>query len=252
MIATKRRCASTVLGSTITLCLFIAAALAASAASTTPSPASLTIGVVDHASLEKSYDAYKLAMQKLQDFKSKREEAIHRLEDGVGLSSEEFKEYRQQTASDVTVDKQRLKELQTKAKQNMDELQALDKKKTEGKDLTKDEQSRFDELKKCYDEGAGAVSEMYKKADEEIKGKEAAYLKKIDEEEGKAYSQVGKDKKLGLMLRKDIQVSEDSALKFVLYGGTDITDDVLKALKENFKATMFDDAPTAQPAEPGH
>ena len=54
----------------------------------------------------------------------------------------------------------------------------------------------------------------------------------------KAIASVAATKKVAMVLSKNVQ-TKDSEEKLVLWGGADITDDVLKSLKDNYKLACW-------------
>ncbi len=220
--------------------LFAQAAPAAS--SSTP-----VIGVVDRGALETGFSGYAKASQRLNVVRTASEESIRALVKGIGLPPAEFKEYQQSTKANIVKDDKRIKELTDLAQKNMDELKTLYNKVKAKEELTKEQQARYDQLMKYYEEGSGVASEMDKDATGKMKDMEDRFHKVLDEAENAAIAEVAKSKKLTIVLPKEIRANDDNVLKFVLWGGTDITSDIVKSLNETFKESALDAKPAEKP-----
>lgn len=209
----------------------------------TPSAIVPAIGVVAHSTIEKNYKGYELATKRLNNMRSESDKTIQTLIKGIGLPPAEFKEYQQGTRANILVNEPRIKELTDLAQKNMDELKTLYNKTNNKEELTKEQKDRLDLLMKYFQDDKSVAEDIEKTANDTQKKLEAAFAKKIDEEETKEIAAVAKEKKLTLVLRRDIQAGEDNELKFVLWGGTDITSEVLDLLNKDFKENMFDEQP---------
>jgi Skp family chaperone for outer membrane proteins len=199
-------------------------------------PAS-AIGVIDLEQVAQGYKGYRVASERITAFEKVREQAFTTLQAGVGLNEKDFAEYRDLTKGGLVVNPKRVDELKELAKKNNAELTAL--KAKEAEKLTADEQKRLDELKKNAEDGNKVLNEAYTSLMGEVQGEYQRYTSKLTELVDKGIGKVAEGKKLGIVVSKDVRVQQGTE-KFVLWGGTDITNDVVDALNKAFNEKLLD------------
>ncbi len=239
----RMRSALVLAGAAVVLTLLAGVASAAPAAPTSP------IGVIDLEQVAQGYSGYKAASTRINAFEKVREDAVSTLQKGVGLNEKDFAEYRDLTKGGVVVNSKRVDELVALAKKNSDELAAL---KAKDKDkLTDEEKKRFDELTKVDADDNKLVNDTYNSLFGEVQAEYQHYTAKLTVLVDKGIAKVAEAKKLSIVVSKDVRVQQGTE-KFVLWGGTDITNDVVEALNKAFTEKMLDtaDAAPAAPAGP--
>lgn len=215
----------------------------ARAAAAPPAPA---IGVIDQDAISRDYFGFKDAMARMNKFVEERQSVYKDLQAGVGLTADDYKEYRARIGG-ATIDKKRIQELQAQAKKNMDEYQTL---KAKEKDLTDVEKTRMAQLEKDMGSVQDDINEQASQLNAEIQEESSRYRRVLTDLVDKALAKVGETKKLGIIVSKNIQ-SGESTERFVLWGGLDITDDVVKLLNGAYKGSLLDKPATpAGPATP--
>jgi len=216
-------------------CMTAVALMAAMPAmSATQQPAGMMIGVVDLSDIAEKYVGYQKAMQALDGFVKVRADIFSALQGGIGLSQEEFDEYQRLSGSPVKVNTTRITELEGIAKKNLDAYDSLQAKANR----TADEQTQFDQLDKNVKIASARLSELRNKYTGEVQGEQSKYTTVLIDQVNKAVSRVAESKKLSIVISRTVQTSEGTE-KFVLWGGTDITTDVLTILNTEFKDTIF-------------
>jgi len=226
------------------LALFATVLLAGVAVPAATAPNS-AIGVIDLDGITKEFTGYQLATQRIRAFAKIRNDAFETLQAGRGLSEEEFKTYRDLTSGGVTIDPTKVDQLKATAKTNratLDALKAKDKEK-EKQPLTEDEKKQLDALLKNDNIITAMLTEQGNKINQEIEEQYTTYVKILTEVVDKGISKVAESKKLGIVVSKDVRIGEN-AEKFVLWGGTDITPDVVKLLNDTFKESQLDTTPS--------
>ncbi len=218
----------------VLLIVSLAGALAATAPKEAP-PAGAVIGVVDLDAVAKKYVGYAKAMERITAFANERKAKYDTLQSGMGLDTKEFEEYQQRTSSTVKIDAARVKELEDSAKKTMAEYDALRDKK----DQTADEKKRFEALDQRVKTVSAILNDTGQKLSDEIKGEYDRYTKSLTTLVDEGVAKVAAGKKCTIVVSRDVQ-TKDGVEKFVLWGGTDLTDDVLKHLNDNFKDTLLD------------
>ena len=92
-----------------------------------------------------------------------------------------------------------------------------------------------------------ALKAVYDKWSHEMDAELNSYLQILNTTMDSAIADMTKTKKLAVVLNKNVKV-QDNTIRFV-WGGTDITADVIKSMNDNFKPSMFDQIP-AKPSTP--
>lgn len=221
------------------------AAPAASASGGTPQ-----IGVIDLDRIMNEYDGARLAQSHLENFRSEREKQFNSLQLGLGLPEKDFDAYKQDVLTNGKLDEKHITEQQAIAKKNMGEYQALKEKKDA---LTDAEKTRQAQLEKDVKAVSDALKTVYDQWSKDMDAELNRYLGVLNTTMDKAIEDLSKAKKYAVVLNKNVKI-QDSAVRFV-WGGNDITDEVIKSMNANFKPTMFDMGPGApatppQPATP--
>lgn len=216
------------------LCMLLMVGTAAGhAAAAAPAPSG--IGVVDLEAVSKSYVGYQKATERIKTFAAERKKIIDALQAGLGLTKDEYDEYKRLAGHTVRMNEQRIKELEAAAKKNVDEYQALRAKENQ----TAEEKARFELLEKQIKTVYATLSDDAKRINGEVEAEFARYQKLLTESVDKSVAKVAGDMKLAIVISKDVQ-SREGTERVVLWGGTNITDDVVKDLNANFKEAMLD------------
>jgi Skp family chaperone for outer membrane proteins len=201
--------------------------LAGGAALAAPSS---SIGVIDLDAVARGYIGYEDAQARLTAFSNERQKLFFDYREGFGLSSEEFDEYQQLVKSGITTDRRTaLKELSQKNLTRYQELTDFQKER----ELTEEEQTELTKLEANGQDVAKKLNDHEKKLTGEIEVEYARITEIMTGFMDKAIAKVSGDKKLGIVLNKNVQMN-DGTEKLVLWGGTDITDDVIKKLNADF------------------
>lgn len=136
------------------------------------------------------------------------------------LTDDEFKQL-----FDLTVkpnaseeEKKKIEELQALSKQREATLQTLEHQTS----VTDDEQKQLNDLRERAKSSQAAIDEELRTKDEQLGQKRVDLSKKVMQEVEAAVAAVAKEKKLTLVFSK----------QYVIYSGTDITEDVIKRLKK--------------------
>lgn len=197
------------------------------------------IGVVDLDATAKSFVGYKSAMTRMEAFAKERDESFTTLKSGVGLNQKDYAEYLDLAAHTVKINSARIKELEDLAKKTRDEFQALKDKDDKKETLTADERARFEQLDKDIKVVSASLNEQGDKLYKEVQDEYNRYSKILTDLVDKTIGTVAAAQKVSIVLSKNVQ-GKDTVEKLVLWGGTDITNDVVKALNDNFKESMLD------------
>lgn len=234
-------------GRILFLLLLVLGAFAAWAANKPADPpaSAQTVGVIELDDVTHKYVGWQKAQDLLSDFYKSHQGILDEVEaKGIGLSKDEFEEYVRLAGDVVKVNKERIAELEKKAKIVQDEFKALQQKK----DLTTEEQARVKELGALFKEAQDLLDKKRAPLDDQYNQQAAAYTKALLAQLDKAIGDTAAAKKLTIVVSRDIQVPDQATQRvrterFVIWGGTDITDDVIKLLNDNFKDTMLDIKP---------
>jgi len=206
-----------------------------------------TIGVVDQDKIEQSYKGFANAKDHLQAFSEERQKTFQTLQAGLGLSKDDFDDYQLRSSGTVKNDPDRIKALTDLAKKNSDAYEAL---KAKDKDkLTDAEKKQLDAMETNMKTVQGIIQGQGEKFSQQIQDEVARYSKTLNKLVNDSIGDVAKKQKLSIVLSKTLVTREGEAT-FVLWGGSDITSDVIKQLNDNFKPAMLDGtpAPSAAPA----
>jgi len=121
-----------------------------------------------------------------------------------------------QAAAPTESTQKQLTDLETSAKQREDRYRAL----ADKRDRTAEEQKEYDELNKVYNQRMGEMRVLQDSLAKEVQAKREELTKTITTSLDTAIKTVAEAKKLSLVIAKEA----------VLYGGTDITNEVLEKL----------------------
>jgi len=214
-------------------------------------PATPQIGVIDLDVTQQKFDGFKEAMIHIKAFTQERDNMFGALKKGIGLSSQDFNEYQGLVSFTVKMNEARCTALETQAKANVDEYQKLKGKQENKETLTDTEKARLDVLNKDIETVSKLVNDQGDKLYNEVQEEYGRYSKLLTDLVDKAIDTTAKEKKLSIVLSKNMQ-SKEGVEKSVLWGGVDITDDVVTALNKSFKPGMLDKAagkPADKPAD---
>jgi len=205
----------------------------------TPTPAAtLKIGVIDLDRIMSEYDGAKLAQMRLEGFRKEREGQFNSLQLGIGLPEKDFDAYQQDVLSNSKLDQKHIKAQQDLAKKNMDEYQALKDKK---EPLADKDKTRLAQLEANLKTAKESLKAVYDSWSHDMDSELNRYLTKLNETMDAAITEDCKAKKYAVVLNKNVKMQEN-AVRFV-WGGTDITEEVVKLMNDHFKPTMFDMPP---------
>lgn len=219
--------------------LILSIGLTAGAAA--PAPAAGGIGVIDLQQVQRDYKGSKKAGEIWKAFIDEKRAVINNLQDAIGLNKEQTDEYQQLTRpSQMVVNTKRIDELKAIAKKNMEDLGKLEEKKKSDTKLTDDEQKQLDALSALKDAGNTAYEAQMQATDGEVAIKRELLVSAIEDAQIAAIDKVGKTKKLSAILPKEVQAGE-AAIKTLLWGGTDITVDVIAVMNNSYKDSIFDE-----------
>lgn len=196
------------------------------------------IAVLDLDAVAKGYIGYQKAMQRLDNYTKEREGRFTALRAGVGLPLTDFDEYQRLAGGGVKVNPTRIKELEDLAAKNMTEYRTLQKKEP----CTDEEKTRKEQLEKDLKSVSAKLNEVGTKMSKEIDAEQTRYTAILVETMNKAVGRVAESKKLSIVLNRAAQVGNGSE-RIVLWGGTDITEDVIKTLNQEFKDSLLDGSP---------
>ncbi|HOF87779.1 MAG TPA: hypothetical protein PLZ36_06700 [Armatimonadota bacterium] len=234
------------LGAVILLALLAAGLALAAPAKPADAPAPLSaVGVISLDTVTKDYQGWQKAQDLLSAFYQDNQGILDELEaKGLGLEAEEFEEYQRLAGSKVKVNPARIEELEKKAKTVRDEYDALRGKQTP----TDADKARLAELNKTFNIAIAKLNEKRDVYDRQYNERASAYTRALLAELDKALAGVAAEKKLTIVVSRDIQVPDPASQRirterFVIWGGMDITADVVKVLNDTFKDTMLEIKP---------
>ena len=226
------------------LLVLLLAPFAGARAATAPAPAAPpSVGVVDLDQVEKDYKGYQAAKDHLQAFSDEREKSFTTLQAGLGLSKDDFDDYQSRVSGSVKTDPDRIKTLTELAKKNSDTYQALTAKDKDK--LTADEKTQLETLDKNIKTVTAIIHDQGQKLSQQIQDEYSRYSKTLNKLVNDGIGDVAKKQKLAVVLSKSVQTRDGEAI-LVLWGGTDVTTDVLKLLNDNFKPALLEEKPAAK------
>ena len=234
-----------------------------------PAPA---VGVIDLDAVERDFTGSAKAIEYMRAFQEERTTTFDELKKGQYLASAEFKELQDLAGKPVKINKERISELQALSEKNGKEYEALvDKVRA---NLTEPERARLTELEQAQQyspdnakeyealiakgkeqlaegdkarltvmdgnqqqviEAINALGERYRG---EIQDERSRIIKLLNDMVEQAVAGVAKAQKLTIVLNKKAAANQ-ATIQLVLWGGTDITETVTKALNVGFKPESF-------------
>ena len=233
------------------------------------------VGVIDMDKVQSDYKGFKEALTYLKNYNTERSGIYTDLQKGEFLSFEQFQELQKLAGRTVKINPARIEELLAVAGKNKEEYNALNEKLRAN--LTPEDLKQIEELQKAaqyaediekiqqeydaiLDRGKAKLTDAERARAEEMEDHRmkvveslnkvgSTYNREVNEERTRimdllsvkvqeAISAVSKTQKLGVVLNKSVVVGQAS-LKLVMWGGTDITEAVTKALNAGFKPEMF-------------
>jgi Skp family chaperone for outer membrane proteins len=218
------------------LALGMAVAVGAAAA---PSPAT-NIAVVDLQAVQAQYQGAKVAIERFQTYAKKLYAPLNTMQTGLGLSDEEFAQYKKLVEQPVQ-DKDAIDKLAAKAKANVDEFQKLEDQSKNGAKLTDEQTARHDALKKMIYALYGQANEMNQQVEQTLGAEQQRFQELLNKLVDDAVAKVAKEQKFTLVVNRAIQ-SEKTTEKIILWNdaSVDISRKVIDYLNANFKPEMLD------------
>jgi len=217
----------------IAVCAATVVAGPAVAAASPPAP---VIGVVDTERVQGEYKAMQVLNQQFMEFQRQQESQIIRRQKSRMLLDQEQREYldlSSPTAAPTSVRDKRLTDLEKLSDDRSKRLLDLGQKK----DRTPDEEQEYQKLDAMYKQRTQDLNTLRVDVERTVQGKSDELMKIITDSFSAAVKAVAEEKKLSLVLRREIS----------LYGGTDVTEDVIAKLNQ---APMPQVNLTAAPAAP--
>lgn len=229
-------------------------------------PTPSIIGVIDMAKIRTDFKGWKAAQTRMDTVSREKQSVYDDLEKGKGLTPEQFKEYVGLAGDVVKINPIRIKELQDLSKKNADELAELSAKIDEmaglkarvddktrpltdaekarlavlTNEITADKTMRMEKLDGDAKQVTQLINAEGTKLYQQLQDEGERLSKALDEIVEKGIGKVAEAKKLAVVLAKDIPVGENATERLVRWGGTDITEEVIKGLNDSFKDSMLD------------
>jgi len=176
------------------------------------------VGTVDTGRIATEYKGMQALNQQYNDFQREREQKLMDRQRVMMLVDADYTKYLdlKQAAAPTESTQKQLTDLETSAKQREDRYRAL----ADKRDRTAEEQKEYDELNKVYNQRMGEMRVLQDSLAKEVQAKREELTKTITTSLDTAIKTVAEAKKLSLVIAKEA----------VLYGGTDITNEVLEKL----------------------
>jgi hypothetical protein len=224
------------------------AATKSAAAPTKPATASTNIiGVVDLEQIMTGFNGYRVAMTRIQTFSESRKNYFYGLRDGVGLSEKEWEKYKIliKLSTRTDVENKDIEALKAQAKVVMDEFQKLQ----QNQQPTDAEKKRMEELTKIIEPSSNFTDGEGRRLSNEVQMEYSKYMKILTDLVEKGIANTAKDKKLAIVLYRDVPTGPQGGQQggqqggkapFVAWGGNDITQVVIGSLNKTFKESMLD------------
>jgi len=176
------------------------------------------VGTVDTGRIATEYKGMQALNLQYNDFQREREQKLMDRQRVMMLVDADYTKYLdlKQAAAPTESTQKQLTDLETSAKQREDRYRAL----ADKRDRTAEEQKEYDELNKVYNQRMGEMRVLQDSLAKEVQAKREELTKTITTSLDTAIKTVAEAKKLSLVIAKEA----------VLYGGTDITNEVLEKL----------------------
>ncbi|MHB9131622.1 MAG: OmpH/Skp family outer membrane protein [Armatimonadota bacterium] len=229
------------------LAIIMLAPLTGAFAAAAPAAPTNAIGIIDLDKVAAGFNGYKVAMERMRMFADVRKNYFDDLSAGVGLPAADFDKYKNLVNHAVRTDaeKKDIEALKAQAKQAMGDYEKL-KANTTPADADK---KRLEELEKDIKQASEYVDGERERLYGEMQGEYGKYSKILTDLVDKGIATVSTGKKLGIVISRDVQTKDGGKERFVLWGGTDITQDVIDSLNKTFKESMLNVA--VDPTQPG-
>jgi outer membrane protein len=180
------------------------------------------VAVIDMRGVIEQYVGWQRRIQELNQFRLEREQQYREAVRTAYLSAEEKIEYSALIRDPApTVERlRRLIELRDKSAQLEEELNFLSK--IDDAELSEAQRQRRDELQALYDRARQDLDKLRQRLNKEIEDKDKALAEEADQEIRDTIAAFAKENKYDLVVAKDT----------VIYGGTDITKQIVDRLNK--------------------
>lgn len=180
------------------------------------------VAVIDMRGVIEQYVGWQRRIQELNQFRLEREQQYREAVRTAYLSAEEKIEYSALIRDPApTVERlRRLIELRDKSAQLEEELNFLSK--IDDAELSDAQRQRRDELQALYDRARQDLDKLRQRLNKEIEDKDKALAEEADQEIRDTIAAFAKENKYDLVVAKDT----------VIYGGTDITKQIVDRLNK--------------------
>jgi Skp family chaperone for outer membrane proteins len=205
-------------------------------------PAQPAIGFIKLEFVQRDYNGWKKAQDLLGAYYHDHQQILDDIEQKgvIGLPKDDFATYMALAADPVKMDKDKIADLEKKAKAIGDEYEALKAKK----DPTDADKKRIEELDKLAEANRAVLDTKRATYEDEMGRQESTYTKALQDEIMKALDAIAAQKKLSVILNKFVVFPDPATQRYnvqqvVVWGGADVTADVTKYLNDNFKDTLL-------------
>ena len=222
-----------------------AGALVAGPGAAAAAQAGISIGVLDTERVQGEYKAMQVLNQQFAEFQRQQEAQLIRRQKSRMLLDQEQREYLDlsaPTAAPTSERDKRLTDLEKLSDERSKRLLDLGQKK----DRTPDEEQEYQTLDGAYKQRTQELNALRGDVERTVQAKSDELMKLIMDSFNAAIKAVAEEKKLTLVLRRSV-VYDTMGIPVVLYGGADVTDDVITKLNQ---APMPQVNMTAAPAAP--
>jgi Skp family chaperone for outer membrane proteins len=178
----------------------------------------LAVGLVDTSRIATEYKGMQAFNQQYNDFQREREQKLMDRQRVMMLADADYVKYldlKQAGAPTESTQKQ-LTDLEAQAKQREERYRAL----ADKKDRTEEEGKEYDTLNQLYTQRMSEMRALQDSLAKEVQGKREELTKTITTSLDAAIKSIAEAKKFSLVVAKEA----------MLYGGTDITNEVLEKL----------------------
>lgn len=185
----------------------------------------LAVGTVDTGRIAGEYKEMQQLNEQYSDFQRQQEQRLMERQKVMMLAEADHTKYFDlvQAAAPTDSTKQQIADLEALARKREERYRALTDNK---KDRTAEEQSEYDELSKVYTARMGEMRSLQEDVMKAVQGKREELTKVITASLEAAIKSVAEAKNLSVVIAKEA----------VLYGGTDITTEVLERLNASSAA----------------
>jgi Skp family chaperone for outer membrane proteins len=207
-----------------------AAALASVPAAAAVSAPTASVGIVDTERVQAEYKAMQALNQQFMEFQKQQESQLVRRQKSRMLFDDEQREYLDRsapTAAPTSERDQRLAALEKLSDDRSKRLLELGQKQNR----SAEEEQEYQKLDATYKARTQELNDLRTDVERTVQGKSDELMKLIMDSFNTAVKTVAEDKKLALVLRRSV-VYDTTGIPVVLYGGTDITEDVITKLNQ--------------------